>query len=62
MRKVNKHPNHKFYWVEDGELFETYGTIRGNRYQFLMAVPEFPDKEPLEDEDILAIEKEYCYD
>lgn len=59
MRKIKKHPSHKYFWVEDGELYETYETLRGFRFQFIMLVPDFPDKEPLEESDILAIEKEY---
>lgn len=62
MRKINKHPRHKYFWVEDGELFETYGTIRGLRYLFVMPVPDFPDKEQLDEKDILEIQKAYCND
>lgn len=38
-----KDPRHKFFWVEDERLFETYETIRGLRYRFKKDVPGKPD-------------------
>ena len=50
-----KHPNHHHYWIENEELYETYTTIRGMRFNFVKEVPGEPDNDnynPNEDDTI----------
>jgi hypothetical protein len=58
MGKIYKDRRHHHYWIEDGELFETYETIRGLRYRHLISVPGFEDDDNCNEEKILKIEKE----
>lgn len=35
--------NHSHYWVEDGQLYESYNTLRGLRYRYILDCPEIED-------------------
>lgn len=51
-----KHPNHLYYFVVNGELYEAYKTIRAQRSQFVCAAPEHSDSDRVEeDENLLKL-------
>lgn len=52
---IPKDRRHHHYWIEDGTLYETYWTIRGNRYRELYKV-NYPDRETVSDEELSKIE------
>ena len=52
---IPKDRRHHHYWIEDGILYETYSTIRGNRYRELYKV-NYPDRETVSDEELSRIE------
>jgi len=52
--EIYKDEHHHHYWVENGILFETYGTIRGLRYRSLLKV-DYPDKDKLSEADFAII-------
>ena len=52
---IPKDGRHHHYWIEDGILYETYSTIRGNRYRELYKV-NYPDRETVSDEELSKIE------
>jgi hypothetical protein len=54
-----KASNHHHYWIEGGELYRSYTTIRGLRYCFLGNVDEMPDCDYCTEEMMIYIEKEY---
>lgn len=56
---ISKDRNHHHYWIENENLYETYETIRGLRYRFIMPVPGMPDTEHCTDSMITYMEKEY---
>jgi hypothetical protein len=56
---IPKSRNHLFYWIDEGVLFETYQTIRGRRYTWVIEVPDMPDEERCTDECLRYIAKEY---
>lgn len=50
---------HDHYWIDDGELFESYHTLRGMRYRFLLDVNGMPDCDNCPEEMIAEIEEKY---
>ena len=52
-------PKHSHFWVEDGELYESYQTIRGMRYRHRFSVAGLPDTDQCSEAMILYISKEY---
>ncbi|HZK68113.1 MAG TPA: hypothetical protein VFC36_00795 [Paludibacter sp.] len=54
-----KASNHDHYWIEDGELYESYRTLRGLRYRFLGNVAGMPDIDNCTEAMMIYIEKEY---
>ena len=52
---IPKDRRHHHYWIEDGTLYETYWTIRGNRYRELYKV-NYPDRKTVNDEELSRIE------
>ena len=50
---------HSHFWIEDGELFESYHTIRGLRYRHRFAVNGLPDTDKCLPDMIKYIEAEY---
>jgi hypothetical protein len=58
-QKLNKDNRHHHFWIEDGELFETYQTIRGLRFRFIMPVPGMSDTVNCTDAEIKTIEDKY---
>jgi hypothetical protein len=57
--KLRKDDRHDHYWIEDGQLFESYNTIRGLRYRFMMDVPCMEDIDNVDDMCLSFIIKEY---
>ncbi len=57
--KISKDRRHSHFWIEDGELFESYRTIRGLRYRHRFSVEGLPDTEKCSPEIILRIESEF---
>lgn len=51
---ITKSDNHVFFWVSDCIVYETYKTLRGNRYRPLKEVL-YPDTEELTEQDIEII-------
>jgi len=60
-KKIHKDRNHDHYWIEDGKLFESYRTIRGLRYRFLIDV-NLPDCDKCDESQIKYVEAEYLND
>jgi hypothetical protein len=56
---MNKHEKHSHFWIEDGELYESYNTIRGLRYMHICSVDGLPDTSNCPDDMLLYISKEY---
>lgn len=52
---IPKDRRHHHFWIENGTLYETYWTIRGNRYRELYKV-NYPDRETVSDEELSKIE------
>jgi hypothetical protein len=59
MAELHKKHNHAFFWIEAEQLFETYTTLRGNRYCFVKDVPGMVDNDKLSQKDIDFIEEKY---
>lgn len=57
--KLWRDRNHSHFWIEDGELYESYRTIRGLRYMHRLSVPNLPDTENCPDDMLKYIEAEY---
>lgn len=55
---VPKHPRHDHFWIEDGELYESYETIRGLRYMHKFHV-NLPDCDKCSNEMMKFIAAEY---
>jgi hypothetical protein len=56
---MNKHSKHSHFWIEDGELYESYNTIRGLRYMHKCSVDGLPDTDNCSLEMLYFICKEY---
>lgn len=54
--KLWRDRRHDHFWIEDGELYESYRTIRGLRWRHRLAVPGFPDCDKLEESQVAFIE------
>jgi hypothetical protein len=56
---VLKDKRHSHFWIEDGELYESYNTIRGLRYRHRFSVDGLPDTNKCSESMMLYIGKEY---
>lgn len=50
---------HDHFWIEDGELYESYRTIRGLRYRHRLSVPGMPDMDKVTESVLSVIEERY---
>jgi hypothetical protein len=57
-----KDEKHSHFWVEDGELYESYNTIRGLRYRHRLSVNGVADCDNCPLDMLLYIVKEYIED
>lgn len=51
--------HHDHYWIEDGQLYESYNTLRGLRWRPILSVPGMPDCDKCTEAMLIYIEKEY---
>jgi len=58
-KKLWKDKRHHHFWIEDGELYESYRTIRGLRFRHRLTVHGMKDCDNCPEEMIIYIEKEY---
>ena len=58
-KKIARDPKHDHYWICDGALFESYLTLRGMRYRWILDVEDMPDSDNCSDEIIAQIEEKY---
>jgi len=56
---LSRDRRYSHFWIEDGELFESYHTIRGLRYRHRFAVNGLPDTDKCQPDMIKYIEAEY---
>lgn len=56
---ITKSHNHNHFWIKNGHLYESYNTLRGLRYRFLIYVKGMPNEENCTEECIDYINKEY---
>jgi len=56
---LSRDRRHSHFWIEDGELFESYHTIRGLRYRHRFAVNGLPDTDKCQPDMLKYIEAEY---
>lgn len=56
---LSRDRRHSHFWIEDGELFESYETIRGRRFRHRLSVKGMPDTEKCLPDMIKYIESEY---
>tara|TARA_R110002126_G_scaffold39767_3_gene117637 strand:- start:722 stop:895 length:174 start_codon:yes stop_codon:yes gene_type:complete len=56
---MNKATKHSHFWIENGELYESYHTIRGLRYMYRFSVKGLPDTDKCSEAMLLYISKEY---
>lgn len=56
---VMRDEKHSHFWIEGGELYESYKTIRGLRYRHRFAVNGLPDTDKCSESMITYIGKEY---
>ena len=56
---ISKDLKHSHFWVEDGELYESYNTIRGVRYRHRFSVAGLVDTDQCSEAMMLYISKEY---
>lgn len=54
-----KDKNHSHYWVEDKKLYESYNTLRGLRYRFIVGCPGISDCEKCSDDMVEYLFKEF---
>jgi hypothetical protein len=50
---------HDHFWIEDGELYESYRTLRGLRWRHRLSVPETSDSERCSEDEIAKIEASF---
>jgi hypothetical protein len=50
---------HDHFWIDNGELFESYRTLRGLRWRHRLSVPGMPDMDRLTDGVIQVVEDRY---
>ncbi len=56
---VSKDVKHSHFWIEDGELYESYNTIRGFRYRYRFSVDGLVDTDKCSEPMMIYIGKEY---
>jgi len=56
---ISRDRRHSHFWIKDGELFESYHTIRGLRYRHRLSVDNLPDTDKCWPDMIRYIEAEY---
>ena len=56
---ISRDKSHSHFWIEDGELFESYHTIRGLRYRNMFSVKGLPDTDKCQPDMIKYIEVEF---
>jgi len=56
LRRDRKHDH---FWIDDGDLYESYKTSRGLRWRHHMSVPEMPDSDRCSAEEIHRIESHF---
>jgi len=56
LRRDRKHDH---FWIDDGELYESYRTIRGLRYRHHLSVPGLPDMDAVPEAVIKEIEARF---
>lgn len=56
---LSRDRRHSHFWIEDGELFESYHTIRWLRYRHRFSVNGLPDTDKCQPDMIKYIEAEY---
>lgn len=54
-----KDERHSHFWIENGELYESYNTIRGLRYRWRLTVAGLPDTDKCSDSMLIYIESEF---
>lgn len=68
MTQITENPNrvllwkderHSHFWISDGELYESYQTIRGLRYRHRCSVGDLPDAEKCSEPLLKYIEAEF---
>jgi hypothetical protein len=58
-KRLKKSHNHSHFWIQNEQLLESYWTIRGLRWRFLIDVPLMQDEENCSEYSLEFIEKEY---
>lgn len=58
-RRLTKSHNHSHFWIQNEQLFESYYTIRGLRWRFIIDVPAMADEEKCSEYSLEFIEKEF---
>ena len=58
-KRLTKSHNHTQFWIHNEQLFESYWTIRGLRWRFIIDVPAMVDEETCSEYSLEFIEKEY---
>lgn len=58
-KRLTKSHNHAHFWIQNEQLFESYWTIRGLRWRFIIDVPAMVDEEECSEYCLEFIEKEY---
>lgn len=53
---IYKSPNHGYYKIEDGVLYEAYSTIRGPRFRDIGRL-KYPDRKRVSPEEISLVEQ-----
>ena len=56
---ISKDRRHSHFWIEDGELYESYETIRGRRYRHRFSVAGLPDTDRCSESILIYISKQY---
>jgi len=56
---ITKQHNHDHFWIEDGQLYESYRTIRGLRYHHVAEVLGMPDTERCTESQLKEIQSKY---
>lgn len=54
-----KDKNHSHYWVEDEKLYESYNTLRGLRYRFIVGCPGIQNCKKCSDDMVEYLFKEF---
>lgn len=54
IREFEKEDSHRYFWVSNNVVYQTYKTSRGHRSRFICCVP-FPDSDRLSKKEIDSI-------